>query len=1185
MAKRADQMVILGDVCNGLLARMYNLTHFKKPSTLNQDVEKVCKLLVKRFPDHPAELERAAGYEVFAKRAANICSELQDYYLTFIDAMQCHDATWKLLLDVSKSIVEFKFNLNPDLMTSFLNLFVAYLRLHMLVSRVEDAKLLLSAYARAYHHTHGNTEPNFLRIASYVGDAGDDVILSLRDRCSDITLCIGETLRSFLPVVGKWNDIQMLLGQRLFNVLDKEKEMAKPHKESEFRELLYLDKFHEWVLWGFLMCPAELQPDGALELLQMCLKNTFVLPVYRNELLDIDQEYDKLFDSYRHNKFRLSKHKKILKETYKGTSTIVANHFKLRAYLRIEMTSLLQLFTEFPGLLGPKIQMVWTILRLARNEVDWYIRHLHVKPHKAKDWVKPDQYEDTRVSELIGLVYEISELVRKHQGIIQRYSIKYLRVHDSQKLLPVANRFTKTSQLSTAIASLINEITSGLSSASVNDDFEAIRLNWYRVSAALNDQQSGILGKTSGELTSVMSNVIIHSRNIDKIESQLRQHASFHNLFWYRNELGDIMNKCLNGALGQPRHCVSLVAILNQAMACVHRYCPEEQKLIGEHSVSTAEKFISAIVGVVRHGVQQVLDRTFKLQLPVLPSHALADGPMPGAESLYERRRGVRDLRLVKKRLSEICESIRTNETIIVYDTEFAPREFLYEMMAKQFQFMVRHLAVPKQAAQRPSVLLNQIKSLISAYSIVDNHVNINLHDIVRDTFFNEFVDVTTGGVGQPLMDDSNERKDSSSASKKANIVTVLAQWYNRKFFSQDMSKLRINYSALRRGFVTIPSRNDSNSSGAAAEYYADMSELKALCTLIGPYGVRVFDRLLLSSIRRRFGTIKGILENNSKTLGIMHNRFTEQQFWASHVRNLKDLGPLTSAAILVGCQLNFRKLLRQALREVIADGVPFVYQTVQNMYDQYPHNTHMDKKLVELDLLAHDCGVDVAGADHSLKLALSDLKKSQQDQQLWNLLPELFGSMFTCDQWQHSQYIIETESFIRNEHCIAVTVSSLITIFRSLSVDAQQLDSRVELAIQADMERFLRCASSTMLHMMNDRGTYGSLNRSSVIVFIEQFMLSTDRLQASILEDFFPFSLIRTNYIQLSERQTAKGRMYAVQGDDEEESGNNNNNNNNSKCSRRSLRLWRHQPMPRPALALTTMTVLRSRCNWCPIN
>lgn len=60
MAKSAEKLLILGEVCKGLLARVYNLTgeHFKRPATLNLDVEKVCKVLVKRFPDHPPDMDK-----------------------------------------------------------------------------------------------------------------------------------------------------------------------------------------------------------------------------------------------------------------------------------------------------------------------------------------------------------------------------------------------------------------------------------------------------------------------------------------------------------------------------------------------------------------------------------------------------------------------------------------------------------------------------------------------------------------------------------------------------------------------------------------------------------------------------------------------------------------------------------------------------------------------------------------------------------------------------------------------------------------------------------------------------------------------------------------------------------------------------------------------------------------------
>ncbi len=50
-------------------------------------------------------------------------------------------------------------------------------------------------------------------------------------------------------------------------------------------------------------------------------------------------------------------------------------------------------------------------------------------------------------------------------------------------------------------------------------------------------------------------------------------------------------------------------------------------------------------------------------------------------------------------------------------------------------------------------------------------------------------------------------------------------------------------------------------------EMYADLTELKALCTLIGPSGVRRFDRTILNAVAIHTETLKEILRVNEPVL------------------------------------------------------------------------------------------------------------------------------------------------------------------------------------------------------------------------------------------------------------------------------------------------------------------------------
>ena len=64
-------------------------------------------------------------------------------------------------------------------------------------------------------------------------------------------------------------------------------------------------------------------------------------------------------------------------------------------------------------------------------------------------------------------------------------------------------------------------------------------------------------------------------------------------------------------------------------------------------------------------------------------------------------------------------------------------------------------------------------------------------------------------------------------------------------------------------------------------------------------------------------------------------------------------------------------------------------------------------------------------------------------------------------------------------------------------------------------------------------RQQFSAFPMPSIMVFVEQFV-SSSGLQLSVLEDFFPYSLLRTHYIQMYEAEAAaRGRSGGPVGGD----------------------------------------------------
>ena len=69
-------------------------------------------------------------------------------------------------------------------------------------------------------------------------------------------------------------------------------------------------------------------------------------------------------------------------------------HAERRSFLRNALHQLLALVTEQPGLLNPQILVICRGLMMAKDEVQWLLRHLHSPTPKAKAKLDPRVFKD-----------------------------------------------------------------------------------------------------------------------------------------------------------------------------------------------------------------------------------------------------------------------------------------------------------------------------------------------------------------------------------------------------------------------------------------------------------------------------------------------------------------------------------------------------------------------------------------------------------------------------------------------------------------------------------------------------------------------------------------------------------------------------------------------------------------------
>lgn len=1140
----AEKLYILGDISNGLLARVYDILEFQKPGVLTDPLlDPYLKKLEKGFPNMPDNTVKATpGSDLFTDRAMEIVTGLTDYYNTFKDILNFKEEAWKLLRELAEELKALDFKTNPDLMTYFMDLFTRYVQLHVLISRVTDRRLMIACYAKAYQHTAGNTETKFSQIANFI-ETHTIPSKSLRIECEPLGKRLAETLGSLTMNVLPWGQLTGFTSKKVFNLLEETKGLELPN-DADPLAILYLHRMQEWVVWGYYACPSAIINENSVTLLCDILKDNFVMPIYRDQVINVHEEFNSIFDKNivwvkkEKGAFKITKHKKAFKAATENLDGMKKAHEDMRVYLSHEVELLVELFNEFPSLLAPRIQLVFAAAHMLVFELEWYFRHIHTYKDASLNLPKRKDVSlmnDSMISGMFSLVYALYDLVIKHKRTIQQYYLKYMSGLDYEMGKTALENFKQLGRGSNLVNDLLALILEQCANAKIDGSFHHIRLNWYRVSASVSTLAANCHDGQCVTISQVFGKIALHTRNVDCLESQMNLQCSLKSLYWYREDVSAFLTSLVDGNQpGQGRHFLSIVRSLESTLWNVHRLCPEEQRVIGKTSVELANVWLRKIVAGCEILIKSIAKERGALrdqtsESEVIP-RMLAEGQsvaLPGKESHFPHSAAVERANIAKSVLGDICYSIFHTDVINVYNVQFVPREYLYESMQLNIRVTLRNFVKPRgqNSIHRPSVILTRLRDLMYAYQTIEEHLNVNMSDIFRDVILSEFSDDAIAGAGGGLEgDEKAEAKRQETAAPEVAaptakdmpvmIVQTIASWYTA-WFASDIGSRHTCYSPTVQAFIAPPGSADVD-----AEQYTNPVELQALCTLIGPYGVRVLDKTLLTVISTQVGEIKKIIQANASQFSQLESSFTERPIWISVRDNATKLDEMVTASSILGSIIRFRMLLRKALAVVIQQHVPSIYEVVKNTHTKIHNFKRGDPDFAALDHLANDVGIYSLESDHALRTTLQRHKTQTSDSTIWNLVPEAFGMAMTSKRWREAKYNVVVAGHNNNVHCVAETIRALVCSFSRLLLPSEQ-NVDADARIQAQYERFLLCASYSTLHMralLKD----GDASLPHVMVFLEQFITGSEgRLTLSTLERCYPYTMLRTNYIQLYEKQT----------------------------------------------------------------
>uniref|UniRef100_A0A8C0L817 NCK associated protein 1 like n=1 Tax=Canis lupus dingo TaxID=286419 RepID=A0A8C0L817_CANLU len=1071
--KLAEKLTILNDRGQGVLIRMYNIKKYvwrdpksKPPFLLEKSMESSLKYINKKFPNidvrNKSSSPKILGVHVIFSLFF-IHSHFQFFpqdhvyeLLNTIDACQCH----------------FDINLNFDFTQSYLDLIVTYTSVILLLSRIEDRRVLIGMYNCAHEMLHGHSDPSFARLGQMVLEY-DHPLKKLTEEFGPHTKASSlgdEALLSlhFLFVrrnqgAEQWRSAQLL------SLISTPPAMINPaNSDTMACEYLSVEVMERWIIIGFLLCNGCLNSNSQCQKLwKLCLQGSLYITLIREDVLQVHKVTEDLFSSWKGYGKRVA-------DIKESKEHVIANsgqfHCQRRQFLRMAVKELETVLTDEPGLLGPKALYVFMALSFIRDEVTWLVRHTE-NVTKTKT---PEDYADSSIAELLFLLEEIRALVRRHIKVIQQYHLQYLARFDALVLSDIIQNLSVCPEEESIIMS---SFVSTLSSLNLK---QGNWREWRRkglLRAYTSVAKAPLHLHENPDLAKVMNLIVFHSRMLDSVEKVLVETSDLSTFCFHLRTF----EKMFTMTLEEPtmlRYAIAFPLICAHFVHCTHEMCPEEYPHLKNHSLHHCNSFLEELAKQTSNCVLEICAEQRNLSEQLLPKHCATtiskaknkkmkqkqtprkgepERDKPGAESHRKNRSIVTNMDKLHLHLTELALTMNHVHSFSVFEHTIFPSEYLSSHLEARLNRAIVWLAGYNAATQeiaRPSELLAGVKAYISFIQSLAQFVGADVSRVIRNALLQQT---------QPL-DSCGEQT----------ITTLYTNWYLEGLLRQASSGT-ITLAPAMQAFVSLPREGEQNFS---AEEFSDVSEMRALAELLGPYGMKFLSENLMWHVTSQIVELKKLVVENMDVLVQIRSNFSKADLMASLLPQLTGADNVLKRMTIIGVILTFRAMAQEGLREVFSSHCPFLMGPIE-------------------------CLKEFVTADTDIKV---------RDRVKYNPLGRSVSSRRTRGQpgAAHTSPSLLPASvnhdpgYNNNIHCLTKAIiqvsAALFTLYNK--------------NIETHLKEFLVVASVSLLQLGQETDKLKTRNRESISLLMR---LESSFLTLDMLESCFPYVLLRNAYREVS--------------------------------------------------------------------
>lgn len=1102
--------------------------------------EKLFSAAAKKFPAQ-ADLGKLPNSD-----ALNSADKIKEFELvaTGIDSF----AKWResargALNGLGKTFQTLSLEYYYDLFVAFMDLAAAYARASLLFASMPQSE------------KRGATMIHCALCAKTSPDKGKctDAAKKLLEG-GELTFCEGLTecqplLKSALESLPYLSDVEMLRADGVIDFTGAGNFDAPAQSTKVFNACL-ANRVPMWAGFGVFLVPKVLDGEPPKTVAAL-LQQHAIFPLYGELYIDI---YDELERQAKELKAGKSPNaigsKKVLHDLASTARTgAVAAHLRRLLYVKQELGVVYHYCKSTPALCAPKLLNILAGLSFAQSEARCAMYTITALRADGKNADAGRELEEL-LPEVMYYATGLEKLLVASKDAVRAYYLAYLARADRDALQEDGVFGASIQQITHGdIGSLLANVSSSLDAA-LKEECRDTATALGRVLAT----EFGLARAGHKVPFSKFLRVLhLHLTVAESVEGLLAPFGM--EWAWYlREQLARTFRRHVDSRTSQ-QHCANArsaieplyVSAYYAVMSHADRLLdgaafPDEGRTLCEETKKALRGFSDEVVDKIFLCAHDLLAQYEEYDRQVSPERVVLrvqqrrqmvdknfEMPMlPGTESMpdhWDSEPSVK-VRTAFVTLDRLCWAVREAEVIqigeYVCDLPALVRTRFADALDKRLGELFKPCDDLAQYV-RPSDALRRVRVMHFALTNIESALPLDLDALWRQALLKHFspqafADLSTFSCAV----------DPCTVAEKTALGGVLR--FYKRVLEEKLVAGEAVFSPKRCAFV-------SRTAGTfKAELYTDFNDLRDLCTLVGPVGVKALDAMVLVRVCDAVEKIGGILARSRDELAQLARERGGDAAAGDARHEPKELGEFVRHAIDAGTCLAFRGLLKTAQRYAAETCAPMLFDALANVHDEYLPNVYQLPELARMDFLALSLGIESPVTLQDVKTALREraLSGAAASSAVWDGFPRMLAAAFDSPTFRASQYLPALEGFQTNVHvlyfCLTELLCSIAVVVRGReeAAEADLSEAQPPSAVAAQ-RTFVSTASSLIYRIYQQAITAADAKGKkeifadlySMFVFMDDFFTHGTFLTRTDLETHLPYALLREAFRKELSTQT----------------------------------------------------------------